>query len=153
MVTARWVFVFSMDNILRGHWTLFSLSTARTHIKSDPFPPILTLSEQHEFSRHGLIGPSLDDFRIIVDGQNRQAVPVAVRMKARRKRQRPWKSTGPNSVCGRPSNSDGCDRKRYCTLEDAHLCHTGLTMHRRGLPMYKFSLQLLMPPIVRSLTE
>ena len=38
--------------------------------RSDPFPLTPTLLEQHEFSRHGLVGPSLGDFRIVVDGHN-----------------------------------------------------------------------------------
>ena len=37
---------------------------------SDPFPPIPTPSEQRGFSRHGLVGPTLDDFRIVVNGPN-----------------------------------------------------------------------------------
>ena len=38
--------------------------------KSDSFPPMPTASEQRRFSRHGLGGPTLDEFRVLVTGLN-----------------------------------------------------------------------------------
>ena len=38
--------------------------------KSDPFPPMPTASEQRRFARHGLGGPTLKEFRVLVTGLN-----------------------------------------------------------------------------------
>ena len=38
--------------------------------KSDPFPMLPTATELRRFSRHALGGPTLDDFRVLVNGFN-----------------------------------------------------------------------------------